>query len=410
MVRGANGIRSWSRPMNPLVGIAIAATICLLLGAPPSAAAAAPSGTCSGPQIRTASGCRTPAAAGRDVEAIVDRAVADNGLRAALVRVNIGDRTLATVPRGESIAGVPASRRMHFRIGAMAIPYLINVLLQLQDQGRLSLDDPVSNWLPDLPNADRVTLRMLASNTSGYPDWIQGNQAFVDELFADVFRQWTPPELLAIAFSRPLACEPGTCFNYAHTNFAIISQVLREVTGKPAGKLIRKRVLRPLGLRQIDISALPAIPEPVLHAYSSDRGVYEDSTFWSASWTIGEGTIMTGTIGNIAKTARAIGTGALISRRASKEQFAPITVDLPPLSEELYYALGIQVSNTWQFQNPQLNGYTGIMAYLPSRKLSLALTVTNGPRAAEAGVNYSQQLFAEIAGYLAPDHPVTLPP
>ena len=59
---------------------------------------------------------------------------------------------------------------MHFRIGAMAIPYLINVLLQLQDQGRLSLDDPVSNWLPDLPNADRVTLRMLASNTSGYPD------------------------------------------------------------------------------------------------------------------------------------------------------------------------------------------------------------------------------------------------
>ena len=80
------------------------------------------------------------------------------------------------------------------------------------------------------------------------------------------------------------------------------------------------------------------------------------------------------------------------------------------MSEELYYALGIQVSNGWQFQNPQLNGYTGIMAYMPSRKLSVALTVTNGPTAAEAGVNYSQLLFAEIADYLAPDHPVTLPP
>jgi len=64
---------------------------------------------------------------------------------------------------------------MHFRIGSIAIPYVIDLLLQLQDRGRLSLDDPVSNWLPDLPNADRVTLRMLANSTSGYADWIQEN-------------------------------------------------------------------------------------------------------------------------------------------------------------------------------------------------------------------------------------------
>ena len=98
----------------------------------------------------------------------------ENDLRATLVRIDLGDRTLSRTAAGESIAGEPANLRMHFRIGSVAIPYLITLLLQLQDDGKLSLDDRVSKWFPALPNADGVTLRMLANSTSGYPDWIQG--------------------------------------------------------------------------------------------------------------------------------------------------------------------------------------------------------------------------------------------
>ena len=65
---------------------------------------------------------------------------------------------------------------MHFRIGSMAIPHLITLLLQLQDEGKLTLDDKLSRFLPDMPDADRITLRMLADNTSGYRDWIQGDR------------------------------------------------------------------------------------------------------------------------------------------------------------------------------------------------------------------------------------------
>jgi hypothetical protein len=179
----------------------------------------------------------------------VERSVQDNGLRAALTRVDLGGRTLARVAAGESMAGVPANLRMNFRIGSIAIPYVIDLLLQLQDKGRLSLDDPVSNWLPDLPNANRVTLRMLANSTSGYADWIQENPDFVATLFADVFRQWQTSELLQIALARPRLCEPGACFHYAHTNFVILGMVIEKVTGRPMARLIRTRVLRPLGLR-----------------------------------------------------------------------------------------------------------------------------------------------------------------
>jgi CubicO group peptidase (beta-lactamase class C family) len=294
---------------------------------------------------------------------------------------------------------------MHFRIGAIAIPYLIDLLLQLEDEGELSLDDPVSNWLPGLPNADRVTLRMLANSTSGYPDWLQGNPAFSEALLADIFRQWKTQELVDTAFSQPLICDPGTCFHYAHTNYVIIDRVIREITGRPVRSLMRERVLRPLGARETGISAFPGIAAPVLHSYSSDRGPYEDSTFWSPSWTLPKSTIMTSTIGDLIKAGKALGTGALISSRASRERFAPTTVGLGPFSEDFYFGLGVVVANSWQLQNPELNGYTAIAGYLPSRKMSLALTVTNGEDAAAAGVNYSQKLFESITEYLTPDHP-----
>jgi D-alanyl-D-alanine carboxypeptidase len=122
------------------------------------------------------------------------------------------------------MAGAPATRRMHFRIGSIAIPYLIDQLLILQDEGKLSLDDPVSNWLPGLPNGDRVTLRMLANSTSGYPDWIQGNPSFTETLLADIFRQWKTQALMDAAFSQPLICDPGTCFHYAHTNYVVLER------------------------------------------------------------------------------------------------------------------------------------------------------------------------------------------
>ncbi len=390
-------------------GIAIAGAIVLALVTSAPATAGESANRCPGPQIRTATGCTAPAAAGRHVREIVQQAVEANDLRAALLRVDIGDRTLATASPGESMAGVPANLRMHFRIGSMAIPYLIDLLLQLQDRGQLSLDDPVSNWFPDLPNADRVTLRMMANDTSGYRDWIQGNPAFVDALFADPFRQWKTQELLDVAFARGLACEPGACFNYAHTNYAILAKVVAAVTGKSTQKLMYRRVLNPLGLRQTRISGLPAMPEPVLHTYTSDRGPYEDSTFWSASWTVGRSTIASSTIGDVVKSARAMGTGALLSAQASRERFAPITATYPGFTPDLYFGLGVVVVNTWQLQNPDLNGYTGIMAYLPSRRISVGLAVTRGQTAAATDTNYSQLLFAEITEYLSPNHPGVLP-
>ena len=274
---------------------------------------------------------------------------------------------------------------MKFRPGSMAIPMLTTIALQLQEDGRLSLDDTLSKYFTEYPNADRVTLRMLSSVTSGYPDYIQENPAFQAAQLAEPFRQWTDDELLDFAFALPVVCEPGTCFHYAHTNFILLGRVVEQVTRKSVTELIEQTFLGPLGLRDTKITKFPAIPPPALHAYTSERGVYEDSSSWSPSWGLGTGLIMTSTARDMVTLIDAIGTGQLLSKSAANHRSRPLSKGLAGAPTEINYGLGVVVgSNGWVFQNPVFNGYEGIAAYLPSQTISILIENTHGPTAAGA--------------------------
>jgi D-alanyl-D-alanine carboxypeptidase len=401
--------------MNKIFKIgAVALLVCaaLLATVAPVATAATPSAstTCAQGQLAVATGCVGRRGARRHLEAMVREAMPELGLRATIMRVDTGEQPLVNGGFGNSMKGVPASPKMYFRIGSIAIPYLIDLLLQLQDEGKLSLDDKLAKYRPNFPEANEVTLRMLANVTSGYPDWVQHNEPFQKLLFENPFRQFTSDELLHWAFTQPLACAPGTCFHYAHTNFAILSQVIAKVTGEPISKLIRERVLDPLGLDQTQISRFPAFPGAALHAYTGERGYYEDATFWSPSWTIGDGTVMTSPMADVVRGARALGRGELISAKADRERIAPTSVGIPPFTKSLYYALGITVANGWEFQNPFIDGYTGVSGYLRAQDISVGIVTTQLPQSSANGVGNATILLRRLSEYLTPAHPIKLPP
>jgi D-alanyl-D-alanine carboxypeptidase len=390
-----------------LVCVALLAAFATTAGAAPDASGAA----CKEGRIQVSTGCVDRAVARRHIEAMVREAMPELGLRATIMRVDTGGQPLVNAGFGNSMKGVPASPKMYFRIGSIAIPYLINLLLQLEDEGKLSLNDKLAKYRPNFPEANEVTLRMLADVTSGYPDWIQHNEPFQKLLFENPFRQWTSNELLHWAFTQPVACKPGTCFYYAHTNFAILSQVISQVTGESISKLIRERVLDPLGLDRTQISRFPAFPGPALHAYTGERGIYEDDTFWSPSWSIGDGTVMTSPMADVVRGAREIGRGALISAQANRERIAPTSVGkIPPFTKHLYYALGITLANGWEFQNPFIDGYTGVSAYLKSQDISVGIVTTQLPQSSSNGVGNATILLQRLSTYLSPQHPIVLPP
>jgi CubicO group peptidase (beta-lactamase class C family) len=198
------------------------------------------------------------------------RAMEKYHLKAVLARVTRGTEEVATVAMGESMTGVPATEDMHFRNGAVAISYLGTVLLQLVDEGTVGLDDTIDEWLPKALASDKVTLRMLANCTSGYPDYV-AVKSFVDALYKDPFRAWTTEEQLGYVAGMPLLYEPGTNWSYAHTNFVRLGEALSAITGKPVKELIRERILDPLDMKGTQSHQTAVIPEPMLHAYTKER-------------------------------------------------------------------------------------------------------------------------------------------
>ncbi|MFJ9815061.1 serine hydrolase domain-containing protein [Streptomyces sp. NPDC101151] len=361
----------------------------------------------------------TPTGQARQVIDIVHRARRDLGLKAALVRVTVDGRDVATVADGTSMSGVPATPAMHFRSGSVGIAYLGTVLLQLVDEHRVALDDPVSRWLPDLPHGDGITLRMLGDSTSGLHDYVT-DPAFVKQLYADPFQHWTPDELVGISLGHPLRYEPGTDWSYSHANFVLLGRALEKITATPLDKLLRERVLNPLGLGETRNAFTPEIPAPVLHAYDDERGPYEDATYWDPSWTTAPGAVLTTDICDLARSAQGIGSGRLLSRDSYRVQLNPGTPGLGTptatcpatvclkQTEDFHYGVGVIYKFGWVLQNPSFAGFAAVQAYLPERRLAIAVSTTVGRRAPES--NTAQTVSERIAAALTPDHPMTAKP
>lgn len=327
--------------------------------------------------------------------AIAAEAMEEMGLRAVLFHVIADGETVVSHALGEAMAGVPATTDDHFRNGAVAISYMSTVLLILVDQGVVTLDDTIDQWLPDLPDADRVTLRMLANMTSGYQDYVQ-NADLAESLYQDPFRIWTPEELVGFGLATPRAFEPGTNWAYSHTDYVILGLALEAATGTPLDALIQQHILDPLELRGTGASDTAWMPEPVLHAGSSERrsyfGIapdvrfYEDSTYWSPSWTLARGAIEYTTIGDMARSFAAIGSGALVSDASYEEQTGrQLSGFGEPIegcnncftqTDAYTYGLGIVHSNGWLLQNPNFYGYSGIAAWQPDTGVAIAVAAT----------------------------------
>ncbi len=327
-------------------------------------------------------------------------------VRSTLYGVWVDGRPLVTGALGKARPGVAATKAAHFRIGNATESFTTSLLLQFVDDGLVSLDDPISRWLPDLPGAQEVTVGMLARSISGYPDFVTYDR-FIKQNNADPFRRWRTFELIDLAFERPTLFPPGTSWAFSDTNFLLLREILQRVGGKPVNQLLRERILDPLGLDETAMSLRPHIPAPVIHAYTKDRGHYEDSTRWSPSWAPGMGN-MYSTLGDLGRWATALGTGSIVSPESHALQFGPQNVGLGPLTQDTYYAMGSVVRDGWIFSNPQVFGYNGVVSYSPSKETAVVVFTTQGPKG-DPLVAYASAIADRVTRLVDPEHPLGLP-
>jgi CubicO group peptidase (beta-lactamase class C family) len=400
----------------------LAAAITVALAAGLAACSSAPA-TANGTQSATAVS-QSPQASG--IAAIVRKAMKTYHLRAVIIRVTKGNQVITTQAFGPSLTGQPATPAMHFRNGAVAFAYVATLLMQYVDEHKVSLNDTINRWVPTLPEANKVTLKMLANQTSGYPDF-ETDPAWTAAFNADPFQIFTYQQRINYAFRRPVQFKPGTNWSYAHTNFMILGHILSIVGKKPLATLLQQKVIGPMGLTSTTSSQTSTIPEPVLHSYSSERkealripptvNFYEEATYWNTDWGVPDGANEATNIYDMTKTAAAVGTGTLLSKSSyhamtdpnllgfghSQANCAPSCFTQIPAYN---YGLGVVRAGSWILQNPLVSGYSATEAYLPSQKIAIAVVTTFEPAAFNSqGVepNASDPIFRQLGAYMAPN-------
>lgn len=390
--------------------VTVAAAVLLMAACSP---ASAPS---SAPSAGTRTACGRAFSPGiirqlRNVVAIARRRYQIPGIAVAVTVPGKGCWVSAS-GLANTLGNVPLKLTDEFPIGSITKTFTATVILQLVQQGKLSLAAPISRWVPYVQDARRITIRMLLGMTSG----IYGEPAgpLAEQIFADPGKVWSPEQVVRLAVAHGPVGRAGTP-GYSNTNYVILGMIARAVTGKPIQELITSRILRPLHLSHTSFPAAAAPPALVAQGYTVDQGVAALTTAADAAADIsvaGAAGAMISTVGDLQTWARALATGTLLSRSIQLQRlslgsplgyFAPLP-GTPASRLPFRYGLGIFSVGGLLGHIGVAPGYTTDMFYLPAGNATIIVLANgyNDQFEASAGEPVSDAAAVSIAQIVLP--------
>jgi CubicO group peptidase (beta-lactamase class C family) len=251
------------------------------------------------------------------IDQLVTKTLADTGVPSAEIAVVSDGKLVLNKAYGKANEGLPARPDLPYQIASNSKQFTAMALILLRDDGKLSLDDPVSKYLPGITEGDRITLRELISHTSGLQDfWPQ------DYMFSDMKVPTTPQHIVDKWAKKPLDFQPGTRWQYSNTGYVVAGMIVEKVSGEPLLTFLNQRIFGPLGMHPLDQddTNTPAFPAgyhrlalgPVRVAPPAARG-----------WLYAAGELSM-TAGDLAKWDIARMNRALIPARDWEEQETPV--------------------------------------------------------------------------------------
>lgn len=340
------------------------------------------------------------------LQAALDTARRERPIPGISAAIQLGDGT-----RWEGVAGVgergpggwAVDPSTPFVVASITKTFVAAAVLQLADEGVLSIDDPLGRWLPDHPRGDIVTLRHLLGHTSGEANYF-GHPDYEALVFGRPTHRWTTDEILSLVGAPRFT--PGSEWQYSNTNYVLLGLVLEAATGKGVGQVIRERFLDPLGLRETWFQGEEEVPVEPSQAYLRRDGRWislDDGTRFrphtsaaTVAWAAGA---MISSARDLATWARALYGGQVLSA-ASLAEMVTFGEDDYGLGAKTYLMGG---RTAWG-HGGSLRGAEATMRYLPELDAAVVVLWNRG------GVE-SSELARELAGIaLAARYPDTTAP
>jgi D-alanyl-D-alanine carboxypeptidase len=282
-------------------------------------------------------------------------------------------------------ADVETGRKMQendtFRVGSITKTFTATLILQLVDEGLLSLDDKVEKFVPGIPGGDTITVRQLCNHTSGLYNYGE-DEEFLASLDADPHRVWKPRELVEEAVSHPPYFPPGEGWHYSNTNYILLGMIIEKVTGGTYAEELRRRILEPLGLNSTYVADRPGMEEPYSMGYETGEGgalvnrtdYLDPSVAWSAGAVVSN-------LEDLRVWAKALGEGELLSEASHEEQMEWVVL---PEDPNTGYGLGLFYLYGLVGHDGRQPGYDAAMFYYPKRQAVFIILLNKSEEASIA--------------------------
>ena len=322
------------------------------------------------------------------LQSVLDREIHASDTKGVSAAVLFPDETIWTGTSGISHDTVAISPDMLFAIGSITKNMVAALTLKLVEAHLLSLDDPLSKWLPAYPHVDStITIRQLLNHTSGlYMFW--ENQQIWDDLKKDRAKVWTPEEVLS--YIKAPYFTPGDGWRYSNTNYLLLAMIINRVTGSSLSSEFKQHFWQPLGIDDMFLSQEEVIPPNQAHVngdnFQFGSGT-RDVTFLPRasheSITYGSSGIFT-SAASLARWSQALFGGRVLQLQSLKSMLQ--FVEFNPVANMRAYGLGVQVytrsfaSGKYAIGHGGGNiGTTTYMVYLPEYQTSIVVMVNAFP-------------------------------
>lgn len=306
-----------------------------------------------------------------DLQSVLDRARAKAGVKGAQAAVIHDGEVVWSGSSGHAWGSRSVARDTLFPLASLTKLVTATLVVKLADEGRLRIDEPVARWLPGLPNARRVTVRMLLNHTSGLAHYDDGEHEAITEAMEDPRHRWTREEVLA-AVDEAISA-PGARYDYNNSNYVALGGVIEEASGEGVAAVFDRVLRGPLGLRDCTFTRRPSDARRMAHGHDGegDDTFPEDGSVptdvWGPIWTDGG---LACTAADAGLILDAVFGGRIVSKR---------NLDRMVRFGKDGYGLGVtdgsEDGTTWWGHEGTYGGFESHAWYDPARRLTLVALV-----------------------------------
>jgi D-alanyl-D-alanine carboxypeptidase len=291
------------------------------------------------------------------------------------------------------------SRADHFRIGSNTKTFIVSTILQLVDEGKLSLNDPVSKFSlgVTIPNGKNITVREMCNMRSGLFEAYDTPQ--INEMNITPNMKFDPRTVIAWAVEQKPYFAPNKGYHYSNTNYLLLGLIIENVTHDSLGNEIQKRFIGPFGLKQTSYPATMAMPAPWAHGYGLDKKRnWEDVSNTVPVSMMGSAGAMISTMDDMTRWIKLYVTG----KTSAPVTYRALMQCVPTGQGDLAFGLGLGCSAGWYGYTGGLPGYNTANYYFPKTGAAIVAWVDVQSNKPNPGV--ANAMFRDIAAIMTPNN------